>query len=55
MAAQLLEFVDAKHELIPEAYTEESILYGPMYDLAGMFIPAVKAAGEQIMEQSQYL
>ena len=55
MLIQLIEFVDAEHELLPQELKNESMLYGPMYDFAGMFIPAVKAAGEQIMEQSQYL
>jgi len=55
MAAQLLEFVDAENELLPQTLMEESVLYRPMYDFAGAFIPAIKVAGEQIMEQSQNL
>lgn len=51
MAVQLLEFVDAEHELLPQESKKESVLYEPMYDFAGMFIPAVKAAGEQIIGQ----
>ena len=55
MAAQLLEFVDTENELLPRTVKDESVLYKPMYDLAGAFIPAIKVAGEQIVGQSQNL
>lgn len=55
MIIQLLEFVDAENELIPQTIKKESVLYKPMYDLAGMFIPALKGVSEQIMGQSQNL
>lgn len=55
MAAQLLEFVDPENELLPQNIKNESVLYKPMYDLAGAFIPAVKGVGEQIIGQGQNL
>lgn len=55
MAAQLLEFVDTNNEILPETIKKESMLYKPMYDFAGMFIPAIKAASEHIINQSQSL
>ena len=55
MAAQLLEFVDTENDLLPQTIKNESVLYKPMYDLAGAFIPAIKVAGEQIVGQSQNL
>lgn len=51
LVAQLLDFIDTDHELLPKNVKSESVLYRPMYDLAGMFIPTVKAAGEQILGQ----
>ena len=50
MMAQLLEFVDPKGELLPASVRDESVLYHPMCDLAGMFIPTIKGMGEQLME-----
>ena len=55
MIIQLLEFVDTENELIPQTIKKESVLYKPMYDLARMFIPTIRAVGEQIMGQSQNL
>ena len=55
MIIQLLEFVDTENELIPQTIKKESVLYKPMYDLAGMFIPTIRGVGEQIMGQSQNL
>ena len=49
LVAHLLEYVDAKNELIPQNVLSESVLYKPMYDFVGIFIPAIKGAGEQIM------
>lgn len=46
MAAQLIEYVDPQGELLPSAVKQESVLYRPMYEFAGMFIPAIKGVGE---------
>ncbi len=55
MLTQLIEYVDTEKELLPETTKQESLFYWPMYDFAGTFIPAIKDAGEQILEQSQKL
>lgn len=51
IVAQLVEFIDPKGELLPAAVKSESVLYRPMYDLVGMFVPVVKGAGEQLIGQ----
>ncbi len=51
IVVQLLEFVDPQNELMPKTIKNESVLYKPMYNLAGAFIPAIKKAGEQILVQ----
>lgn len=53
LIAQLIEFVDAKGELLPKEVRTSSTLYRPLYDFAGAFIPAVKDVGGQIMEQGK--
>lgn len=50
---QLLEFVDKEKELVPQTTIEGSVLYEPVRDFVGMFIPAVKHVGEQIVGQGQ--
>lgn len=52
MATQLIEYVDTEKELLPDAAKQESVLYWPMYDFAGTFIPVIKDAGEQIMDKT---
>ena len=49
MAAQSLEFVDTEHELLPQSAKDESVLYIPMYDFAGTFIPAIKGVSQQFI------
>ena len=49
LAAQLLEFVDTEHELISQSAKDESVLYIPMYDFAGAFIPAIKGVSQQFI------
>ena len=49
MAAQLLEFVDTEHELLPQSAKDESVLYIPMHDFAGTFIPAIKGVSQQFI------
>ena len=49
LVGHLFEFIDADHEMLPQRITSESVLYQPLYDFVGTFIPAIKNAGEQIM------
>lgn len=53
LVVQLLEFVDKEKELVPQTTIEQSMLYEPMKDFVGVFIPAVKSVGEHIVGQSQ--
>ena len=49
LAAHLVEFMDEGNEILSQSIKSESVLYKPLYDFVGTFIPTIKNAGEQIM------
>ena len=45
----VIEFIDSDNKLINRTSKEESVLYYPMKDFAGLFFPAAKQVTEQIL------
>lgn len=45
----VIEFIDEDNKLIDKTKKEESVLYYPMKEFAGIFLPAAKAVTEQIV------
>ena len=51
----LLQFIDTDNHLILQTTKEESVLYYPMHNLSGMFIPAIKQVTERILRNENIL
>lgn len=47
----VFEFIDADNKLITKTLKQESVLYYPMKDFAGLFFPAAKQVTEHILNE----
>ena len=52
MLIGVLEFVDADNRLIGRTEKSESLLYHPVGQLAGLFLPVARQVAEEIINQS---
>ena len=50
LAISLLEYIDSKDELINRTVKQSSLLYYPVGELSGLFIPAIKNVTNEIIE-----
>lgn len=48
LLVHIIQFVDSDNHLIPQTTKEQSMLYYPMQDFTGIFIPTIKEVTEQI-------
>ena len=50
LAISFLEYIDSKDEMINRTVKQSSLLYYPVKELSGMFIPAIKSVTNEIIE-----
>ena len=51
MLVQLVEFIDAKNELLSETTKSSSVFYYPMGKFSGVFLPAIQTVTRQLIEK----
>ena len=51
LAITFLDYIDSKDELVNKNIKDTSLLYHPLGELSGVFLPAVKQAANELLEK----